>query len=116
LALRQDVSDFGPLGYELDITELNDEQKQKIKSNIEFYKQNRQLLLYGRLQQLVSVDPASNVVSWGVTDNQKNESFIGFYRKVAQPNSAVVRHITVPFLDETKHYTVDNKQKFLDEF
>jgi Alpha-galactosidase len=111
LTLRQDVSDFGPLGYELDITKLDDEQKQKIKNNIAFYKQNRQLLLHGRLQQLVSVDPASNLVSWGVTDNQKSESFIGFYRKIAQPNSAVVRHIAVPFLDETKHYAVDDKSK-----
>ena len=111
LTLRQDVSDFGPLGYELDITKLDDEQKQKIKNNIAFYKQNRQLLLHGRLQQLVSVDPASNLVSWGVTDNQKSESLIGFYRKIAQPNSAVVRHIAVPFLDETKHYAVDDKSK-----
>jgi len=108
LEMRQNVSDFGPLGYELDVTKLSDEQKQIIKENIKFYKENRELLLHGRFQQLLNLDPSSNVVSWGVTNSNKTESFIGFYRKIAQPNSSVVRHVKVPFLTDDLHYLTDN--------
>lgn len=110
LAIRQTVSDFGPLGYELDLTKLDDSEKKAIKENVKFYKQNRQLLLHGHFQQLLTVDPDANEVSFGVVNDDQSETFIGFYRKLARPNSSVIRHLKVPFLSEDKHYAVGNER------
>jgi Alpha-galactosidase len=76
LKFRQDLSSFGPLGYELDLAKLTDQEKQAIKEHIKFYKENRQLLLHGKFQQLLDLNPDSNEVAFGVTD--QNESYIGF--------------------------------------
>jgi Alpha-galactosidase len=55
---------------------LTDQEKQAIKEHIKFYKENRQLLLHGKFQQLLDLNPDSNEVAFGVTD--QNESYIGF--------------------------------------
>ena len=43
LKFRQNVNSFGPLGYELDLTQLDDEEKDAIKQHISWYKQRRDL-------------------------------------------------------------------------
>ncbi|MFD1466029.1 alpha-galactosidase [Lapidilactobacillus mulanensis] len=106
LQMRQNVCDFGPLGYELDITQLSDEDREAIKQNIIFYKKNRQLLVNGHFQQLLTVDPHADTVSWGVYNDDRSDIMIGFYRKLAEPNQGVLHYFKIPFIDGTREYQI----------
>ncbi|WP_057823716.1 alpha-galactosidase [Lapidilactobacillus concavus] len=110
LQMRQNVCDFGPLGYELDITQISEEERRAIMQNISFYKKNRQLLVNGHFQQLMSVDPQTNTVAWGVYNNDRSEAFIGFYRKLARPNAGVLHYFKVPFLDAQLKYQINAEE------
>ena len=51
LSTRFNVAAFGVMGYELDFGELTPEERRQIKSQIEFYKQHRQTLQFGRFSR-----------------------------------------------------------------
>lgn len=107
LEMRHDVCDFGALGYELDITKLSDGELAAIKANIAEYKKQRELILFGQFRRLLPFD--ENEVSWCVTDG--SQSLVGFYRKLAQPNTSIFDYLKLPFADEDKRYLVDSKHQ-----
>src|SRR5699024_11627680 len=47
LETRGIVAYFGVFGYELDITQMTDEEKEIVKEQIKFYKDNRELIHTG---------------------------------------------------------------------
>jgi len=49
LASRFNVAAFGVLGYELDFGELTPDERKQIREQIEFYKEHRKTLQYGRI-------------------------------------------------------------------
>ncbi len=108
LALRQNVADFGPLGYELDITKLSADELAAIKANITFYQQHRQLFVNGQFQQLRPIEPTANTVAWSVTNPDQTELFVGFYRKLARPNPTVLATISLPMVSAERHYQIDD--------
>ena len=58
---RFNVSCFGDLGYELDLSLLTELEKEEVKKQVEFYKQHRQTFQYGRFYR--------------VKDDENKESF-----------------------------------------
>ncbi|WP_239256301.1 alpha-galactosidase [Listeria ilorinensis] len=111
LKMRQEVCLFGPLGYELDVTQLKDTEKQAIQANIQFYKQHRSLLTHGTFFQLLSVEDTTNEVAWGVCNQDKSEWLIGFYRKLAQANPANIEYLKIPMIDQTKTYWINQTEQ-----
>ncbi len=111
LALRQAVCDFGPLGYELDLDKLSSDERIAIKQNIAFYKAHRQLLVNGHFQELLPFGQKRNTIAWAVVNDERTEAFIGFYRKMAEPNPAVLEYLKVPFVDENKVYLIDDRER-----
>lgn len=109
LQMRQNVCNFGPLGYELDITNISDEEVAAIKNNINFYKAHRQLLVHGQFQQLITIDSGSNEVAWAVYNDTCTEAIVGFYRKLARPNTGVLDYIKLPFVDKSRHYQINSQ-------
>lgn len=77
LPVRFAVSAFGVLGYELDLTELNDIEKKEIKEQIAWYKQHRHLLQYGTFYR-TDCDAAHE--SFTVSDG--TEAVTGVYRRM----------------------------------
>lgn len=110
LQMRQNVCDFGPLGYELDITKITAAEVKAIKDNITFYKAHRQLLVHGNFQQLITIEPTSNEVAWAVYNDARTEMMVGFYRKLACPNTGVLDYIKLPFVDEKRHYQINDQE------
>ncbi len=51
LSTRFNVSSFGLLGYELDLSELTREEKKEIKEQIAFYKKHRKTLQFGEFSR-----------------------------------------------------------------
>jgi len=108
LKMRQNVADFGPLGYELDITKLPAPELAAIKDNIDFYRQHRELLVNGHFQQLQPLDPDANTVAWSVANADQSELFVGFYRKLATPNTSVLNYLKLPNVAVNRHYQIDD--------
>ena len=77
---------FGPLGYELDLFHLSETEKQAIKSQIVFYKKQRQLLTFGTFYQLQQLDHA-NETTWAAYDPQNEEALIAFFSRAGTSQS-----------------------------
>lgn len=110
LAIRLMLSQFGPLGYELDITKLSELQRSEIRQFIKLYQQNRELLVNGHFQQLLPVSPDSNTVAWCVHNDDYTEMVVGFFRKLAQPNAGVLNYVSIPMLSEQMKYSINDQE------
>ncbi|WJV30927.1 alpha-galactosidase [Rossellomorea sp. AcN35-11] len=81
---------FGAFGYELDATSFTEAEKETVKDQVQFYKDNRALLQFGSFYRLL--DPfKGNDTAWMVVDSEKSESIVAFYRTLAEPNPGLLR-------------------------
>lgn len=90
LNFRGDVAMSGNFGYELDITNMNDEEKQAMKKQIEIYKEMRNLIQYGDLYRLQSPFDG-NITAWMYVSKDKVEASVFFYRVLNTPNDGLYR-------------------------
>ncbi len=95
---RYNVSCSMNLGYELDSTLLNTKEKEAIKKQIEFYKQNRELIQLGRTYRLSYKD-----VMKGVLTEKDNKYLIFIYLLKDKDFTVKLPHI---FIDD-KRYSID---------
>ncbi|EEJ71070.1 alpha-galactosidase [Lactobacillus ultunensis] len=108
LHFRHDVADFGPLSYELDLNKLTKEEKEKIKENITWYKENRDLLVNGEFTQLLPFDRSTNTYSWAV--NNENRQIVGFYRKLGRPNETLDQFLSLSHINVNSVYQVNDQK------
>ncbi|PTV94264.1 alpha-galactosidase [Halanaerobium saccharolyticum] len=85
LKMRYDVASFGNLGYELDITELNKEEMEAVKKQVNNYKEIRELVQFGDFYRLRSPF-AGNFTAWSYLSQDQEEVLAGFYQVLATPN------------------------------
>ena len=105
LQMRGDVAMSGNLGYELDLTKMNDWELGQIKDQIAFYKQNRRTFQYGLFYRIA--DPAkSRFAAWEFVSEDKNEVIAVFYKILTQPNNTQ-KHFKLVGLDENALYRLD---------
>ncbi|MGN7941752.1 alpha-galactosidase [Virgibacillus sp. 6R] len=102
---RANVAYFGTFGYELDITKLSDEEKEKVKEQVSFFKEKRDLIRSGAFYRLLSPFE-SNEVSWMVVSQNKSEAIVGYYKVLAKPNDKYYR-IKLKGLDADKLYEIE---------
>ena len=105
LQMRGDVAMSGNLGYELDLTKMNDRELSQIKDQIAFYKQNIRTFQYGSFYRIA--DPAkSRFAAWEFVSEDKNEVIAVFYKILTQPNNTQ-KHFKLVGLDENALYRLD---------
>lgn len=110
---RANVAYFGTFGYELDLNHVTDEELEKTKKQIEFMKENRQLIQFGDFYRLIT--PFNNdLCAWMVVSPDKNEAIVGCYVLKARVNSVDVC-LKLTGLDESKEYTIGSKKYYGDE-
>jgi len=85
LKMRYDVASFGNLGYELDITELNEKEMEAVKKQVNNYKEIRELVQFGDFYRLRSPF-AGNFTAWSYLSQDQEEVLVGFYQVLATPN------------------------------
>jgi len=85
LKMRYDTASFGNLGYELDLTKLDEEEIKVVKDQVNNYKQIRKLVQFGDFYRLRSPF-AGNFTAWSYLDAEKEELLVGFYQVLASPN------------------------------
>jgi len=101
---RGDVATFGTFGYELDITKLNKEEKNKVVKQIKMFKKHQKLIRTGTFYRLKSPFE-SNEVGWMIVSPNKSEALIGFYQVLARPNAPYER-LKLQGLDPNKRYKI----------
>src|SRR5690606_12011534 len=81
---RANVAFFGVFGYELDVTNIPSEEKEKMKQQISFYKENRSLLQTGTFYRIHSpFEDPYNITSWMVVSKDQKEAIVGYYQVLA---------------------------------
>ncbi len=85
LHTRGNVACFGTSGYELDLNSLEEEELEQVKEQIEFMKENRELLQFGKFYRLSSPFEG-NITSWMVVSEDQKEAIVGWYRTLSHVN------------------------------
>jgi len=106
---RANVAFFGDLGYELDLSILCEEEKEKVKKQIIIYKQQRKLLQQGTFYRLISpYDNKEN--AWMVVDCKQEKAIVGYYRLLCEPNAGFTR-LRLSGLEAKKKYKISGKKE-----
>lgn len=104
---RAKVAYFGAFGYELDVTELSDEEQATIKQQVAFYKQYRKLFQFGTFYRLETPDTSDNVYGWETVSPDKQTAIGMRYQILNGANPAYIRYY-FKGLDPERHYTVND--------
>ncbi|MBO3325782.1 alpha-galactosidase [Clostridium perfringens] len=90
LETRANVAYFGNLGYELDVNKLSDVEKEEIKKQIQFYKENREVFQFGEFYRIKN--PYNNNISaWMVKSNDEKTIILGCYKLLNHANEGKER-------------------------
>ena len=104
LHTRGVVAMAGSFGYELDVTKMTDEEKQEVKSQVEFYKNIRKTIQFGDLYRLKSAFD-SNETAWMNISKDGNNLVVSYVKKYAEAN-VLPKRLKLKALDENSLYEV----------
>lgn len=108
LNMRADVAYFGTFGYEMDLSDLNEEELKQIKNQIAYMKKQRRLIQQGTFYRLKSPFDG-NVTAWLVVSPDKTKGLMGYYR-VLQPVNVGYERIRLSGLIPDKKYRISGKE------
>lgn len=102
---RANVAYFGTFGYEMNLNTLTEQEKNQIKENIKFYKQNAKLIHDGLFYRLISpFDCDKNLVSWMVVSEDKKEALLAIYNILYRPNCGYNKILLKGLNPDFKYY------------
>ena len=108
--MRAKVAYFGAFGYELDVTELSDEEQAEIKQQVAFYKKYRKLFQFGTFYRLETPDTNENVYGWETVSPDQKTAIGMRYQILNGANPAYIRYY-FKGLDPERRYTVNDGQE-----
>ena len=103
--MRGDVAISGTFGYELDITKLDDEEKQTVREQIDTYKKYSELVREGDYYRVASVSENGIYDCYQVVSKDLKNSLAVYVQVKAEPNQHS-RKIRLQGLDEDQMYIV----------
>ncbi len=109
IKMRGDVSFFGNLGYELDLTKINETEKETIKNQVCYYKAIRHIIYEGDFYRIISPFE-TDACSWSAVSKDKNHAVLGYYQPLVKPNAQIIR-VQWQGLDPKANYRVKESQK-----
>ncbi|KGA97809.1 alpha-galactosidase [Alkalihalobacillus alcalophilus ATCC 27647 = CGMCC 1.3604] len=115
MEIRGHVAMSGNFGYELDVTQLSEVDKDMMKKQIAFYKEVRPVIQFGNFYRLLSPF-TSNDTAWMYVSKDQSEAVLGYFSVLAEPN-APYRKVKLTGLDPRKKYKVNvlNQSYYGDE-
>lgn len=106
---RGDVALLGTFGYELDITKLSAEEKEKVKEQVKKYHKYNDLIREGDYYRLESASCNGYYDSWMVVEKGKRRALLFCVQTLARAN-AKSRFVRLAGLDPQKCYTADGRE------
>lgn len=111
LQMRGEVAMCGNFGYELDLTQFSDEEKEVVKKQVAQYKEIRQIVQFGEMYRLISpFERDGNETAWGFVSEDKSEAVFCYYHVLAYPNTLPSR-IKLKGLAPDKVYRIDGMEQ-----
>ncbi len=105
LQTRADVAMSGNFGYELDLTQMTDEEKEEVKKQVEFYKEIRHVVQFGEFYRLRSPFEGNDAAWMSVTEDG-TEAFAVHVNVLAEPNGPL-EWLKLQGLDPAARYRVE---------
>ena len=102
--VRRRFGHFGTFGYELDLTQLGEDELSELKIQTAFMKQHRSLIQYGTFYRLSSPFE-NNITAWMVVSEDRTEALVGWYRTLNVANGPFTR-LYLQGLEESVLYNV----------
>lgn len=111
---RGNIASLGAFGYELDVTKMPEEEKEKVKAQIEAYKRIDNLILNGDLYRLSS-PLESNYFCVLVVSKDKSEAYVVGERGLCVPywSDKFYPRIRLRGLDENAFYEIEELKTVL---
>lgn len=104
LNTRANVAYFGTFGYELDLDQLSEHEKQEVVRQIEHMKTYRHLIQSGTFYRLISPFE-TDCTGWMVVSEDKKEAMVGFYR-ILRPVNHRFQRMKLQGLEEKTVYQI----------
>ena len=79
----------GNLGYELDLTTLDEEEKQEIREQIQAYKEQWELIHYGTYYRVASTMAGDAYGAWAFVNEEKNKALLSVVSAEARANRPI---------------------------
>jgi len=105
LETRANVAYFGAFGYELDLNELSEMEREQVKKQVAFIKEYRDLIHKGTFYRLLSPFE-DNFTAWMVVSENKREAIVGYYKILNEANGPY-RRLKLHGLDENLNYQIN---------
>ncbi|MDA1477385.1 alpha-galactosidase [Bacillus changyiensis] len=105
LKTRGDVAMMGAFGYEMDVRQFNDEEKEIVKKQILRYKEIRPLIQKGDFYRLKSPF-AGNEAAWMFVSQDQQQAAIFYFRTLAK-NHYVPKRLRLKGLQPDKQYKIE---------
>ena len=103
LDFRAHVAYYGAFGYELDPNQMTEEEQEKIREQISFYKKYRALIQYGTFYRLESPFENRGDAAWMVVSADQKQAIFTNYKVLANPNPKT-KKILLAGLDPDRPY------------
>lgn len=103
---RANVAHFGTFGYELDLNKLTSEEREKVREQIKFMKEYREIIQFGTFYRLISPFESCNFTAWMVVSDDKKTALVGYYKILNEVNGPYHR-VKLCGLDPSLSYCVD---------
>src|SRR5699024_5701712 len=100
---RGNVALLGTFGYELDITKLTEEEKEKVKVQVQNYHKYNDLIREGDYYRLASYAENGCYDSWMIVDKNKKRALV-FYVQVLARANAKSKYMRLKGLDPNQSY------------
>jgi alpha-galactosidase len=106
LTTRFNVSAFGCLGYELDLKHLTRVQMKEVRAQIEFYKEHRRVLQYGKFFRGETFK--DNKVVWHCVDDSAANGISGFFQTQTKASEGFDR-MRLMGLEKERRYNITTR-------
>lgn len=107
LKTRGEVSMSGNFGYELDLSKCSEDELKEMRRQIEFYKENRTLIQFGRYYRIMSPFE-SNYAIWQFVSEDKKETLVFAFKKLNETNKTAIRFRLLGLDGKYKYKMVQN--------
>lgn len=109
LSMRGTVAMNGAFGYELDLSKLDKSELGEMKKQIEFYKNNRELVMTGDYYRLLNPF-TSRHSAWMYVSEDKSRALVYYVVKDTRPENETV-YLKLKGLDENAKYIINGETK-----
>ena len=111
LETRFNISAFGILGYEFDLTHLTPFETKVIQKQIAFYKEHRKLMQFGEYYRLKNPFE-SNGTCLAVVSKDRKEAILGLFNTLQGANGSL-ETIDMHMLDPNMTYDITNRKQYM---